>query len=417
MNLIPEYIINYYLEQIRLVVKMSIINDTSVEKTNNYIHDIFGDIYIKDFKIKKEALALFEKDKSFDIKIGFNIGSAELKKPLVMILMPSEEESIRIIGEVDQTERETNTVLEKNELERVKYFKTRYHLMIIHQNADVVVSVYRVLQSMFMLYSDEMIQSGFIDLTIGGADLIPEKNVDVPVHLYNRVLMLDFSYKNTLPYRVFETNAGILYSEGVPSLEIIEEGSENDEEVPEQVVLVSPDDNSIDVIFDNVDLEWGIINGDNITYHLQISTDPGIGSNPIFDQDGIKYTKFTVPNGILSSSIQYYWRVRAKNFSGYGVWSSVRCFTIQENSELPIAPVLVSPLGTIETNEIVDFVWEVGFRAESYDFQISSNENFTALLVDVNLTRTTFEYTFSSNGVYYWRVRSRNRYGVSEWVV
>jgi hypothetical protein len=79
------------------------------------------------------------------------------------------------------------------------------------------------------------------------------------------------------------------------------------------------------------------------------------------------------------------------------------------------APVLVSPIGSTEVLETVDFVWEVSARSESYDFQLATDSGFVNLLVDTNLETTTYEYTFTSNNTFYWRVRGRNTYGVSTW--
>ena len=90
------------------------------------------------------------------------------------------------------------------------------------------------------------------------------------------------------------------------------------------VTLTSPADGSTTVVYDNADLLWQSITG--MTYNLQVATDSGFTAL-VFDQDRIKYVNFTLPNGILSPGVQYYWRVRAFDGFKFGDWSDVRSFT------------------------------------------------------------------------------------------
>lgn len=186
--------------------------------------------------------------------------------------------------------------------------------------------------------------------------------------------------------------------------------------VPDQVILSSPADGSTTVAYDNADLAWTAITG--MTYMLQIAVDVNFNT-VIFEQDGIKYVNFTVPEGILSPDIQYYWRVRAWNKYQWGAWSTVRHFTTAEAVLIPEVPTLVSPADAITLTDYspINFQWNQSARAETYVFQIASDIAFTSLIVNqAGLTATTYIYTpLTSNTIRYWRVKAVNSHGESAW--
>jgi hypothetical protein len=151
------------------------------------------------------------------------------------------------------------------------------------------------------------------------------------------------------------------------------------------------------------------------SYEFQLSTDDGFNTIVIY-QRNIGTTSYTVPEDLeLTNGETYFWRVRSRNVDKFSEWSSIWSFVVNE-VVLPDAPVLVSPVSIDVTDSFtVDFIWEVSNRSNSYDFQLSDAPDFSNLLVDNNLTQTTYEYTFASNSSYYWRVRGKNTLGTSDW--
>lgn len=92
--------------------------------------------------------------------------------------------------------------------------------------------------------------------------------------------------------------------------------------LPDQVVLSSPADGLTSGPISGANFEWEAA-AHAETYHYQISTTSNFIS-PVFQQENLTYLKLAIPDGILNTDIQYYWRVRAKNNSGFGPWSEVR---------------------------------------------------------------------------------------------
>lgn len=95
---------------------------------------------------------------------------------------------------------------------------------------------------------------------------------------------------------------------------------------PAQITLSAPADGSSDIDGNNADFSWLTGDAEAIDYEIIISSNSDF-TDEIFRQDRLKYIKVTVPNDILSSSTEYFWKVRARGLSGSGAWSSSRSFT------------------------------------------------------------------------------------------
>ncbi len=84
-----------------------------------------------------------------------------------------------------------------------------------------------------------------------------------------------------------------------------------------------------------------------------------------------------------------------------------------------LPPTLVYPdSGSALVDIAPIFEWETSDYALTYHLQISENEEFTDLLVDLdNLVGLSYQYTsqFNYETQYYWRMRSRNGTYTSEW--
>ena len=82
----------------------------------------------------------------------------------------------------------------------------------------------------------------------------------------------------------------------------------------------------------------------------------------------------------------------------------------------PFKPILISPLFTNNESVNPTLIWAHSDSATSYNVQISSNRNFTALLIDSTVSDTSFHLSnLSENTIYYWRVNASNDYGTSDY--
>ncbi|MFC5270244.1 LamG-like jellyroll fold domain-containing protein [Adhaeribacter terreus] len=182
--------------------------------------------------------------------------------------------------------------------------------------------------------------------------------------------------------------------------------------VPDVPVLDLPANATAGVALPAV-LSWNaVLNA--ATYRVQVATSSGFGTI-ISDVSNIT-TLNSSPSG-LNYSTQYYWRVRAVNSSGTSSWSASRSFTTM-SIPMPVAPVLVAPvnLATGVSNPPA-LSWNAGDYAESYQFQVATTADFIATVADINnittLSRSVSGLNWSTQ--YFWRVRTVNSSGVSNW--
>ena len=139
------------------------------------------------------------------------------------------------------------------------------------------------------------------------------------------------------------------------------------------------------------------------------------GSNTVIYQTGLAVSSYTVPlDSVLTNGQSYSWKVRGWNAGGYGEWSSLYSFTVNDDPSAQV-PTLIEPLASTETSLTVTFLWTLSTNSTSYDIQIASDSGFSSLLVDTNVSKTSYEYTFNADGTYYWRVRGENSLGNSAW--
>jgi hypothetical protein len=180
---------------------------------------------------------------------------------------------------------------------------------------------------------------------------------------------------------------------------------------PDVPALVSPANGATNIAVDTT-FVWGASERAQ-NYQLQIAADEGF-TNLAVDMSGIADTSANV--GGLDYSTDYFWRVRAVNLAGASDWSSVRGF--RTIIQAPATVTLFSPSNgaqNIATDTLL--VWFVADRAESYHVQVSSESDFSDLVVD-SMGVTTNQMSLSDleeDTVYYWRVRGRNLNGFGNW--
>jgi photosystem II stability/assembly factor-like uncharacterized protein len=111
----------------------------------------------------------------------------------------------------------------------------------------------------------------------------------------------------------------------------------------------------------------------------------------------------------LSNITKYYWRVKAKNQIGWGIFSSVWNFTTIV--PIPIAPILISPLNNSTSNPInLSLIWTKPQYATGYNVVLATDAGFSNIVLnDSTLTDSVKALTnLAPLTTYYWKVRAKN---------
>src|SRR5690606_38042207 len=173
--------------------------------------------------------------------------------------------------------------------------------------------------------------------------------------------------------------------------------------------LVSPDDEATLVEL-NENLTWNEVEG-ALSYDVQVSTDNTFGNVvPINVTDGTSHQLTNLENETV-----YFWRVRSVNDGGVSEYSAHRSFTTIP--AISGVPTLVSPDDEATLVELNDnLTWNEVERALSY-FPTRRSSDLFGNVVPINVTDgTSHQLTNLENEtVYFWRVRSVNDGGVSEY--
>jgi len=179
--------------------------------------------------------------------------------------------------------------------------------------------------------------------------------------------------------------------------------------VPNVPVLTSPVDNAVRQSI-SLSLNWNTTMRAE-SYRLQVSTDRNFSS---FATDDSTLTTTSGQLTGLSNNTKYYWRVNAKNAGGTSAYSTVWNFTTIV--AIPDVPVLGSPVDNAVSQPTTLLLnWNTMPGADIYRLQVSTDQNFSLLVVDDStLTITSEQLTgLSNNTKYYWRVQAKNAGGTS----
>jgi hypothetical protein len=153
-------------------------------------------------------------------------------------------------------------------------------------------------------------------------------------------------------------------------------------------------------------LDWKTATGAK-SYQVQVSKVSNFAS-VVLDKKGLTATYFTLTTP-LTVNTAYYWRVRALGASGaWGKWSAVRKMNI-----LFPAPTLQSPTGSNPALSLTPkFDWSNAGGAVSYTLVVSTQANFSAPLINVNLETSEFDLTtpLPPATPIYWRVRANGKH-------
>jgi hypothetical protein len=176
-------------------------------------------------------------------------------------------------------------------------------------------------------------------------------------------------------------------------------------EVP---VLISPENDSYSNLTD-VELNWSNIRlADN--YHLIVSTDAEF-NNIIVDINDLEDNEYALND--LAFNTKHFWKVRASNNIYTGDWSDVWEFTTELQT-----PSLLSPANnSTRLNTELTLSWQQSVGAESYDVQVSEDQNFGSISIQNNSisTNSVSIQGLSPEKRYYWRVRANASDNHSQW--
>ncbi|MCX6132216.1 MAG: FG-GAP-like repeat-containing protein [Ignavibacteriales bacterium] len=177
--------------------------------------------------------------------------------------------------------------------------------------------------------------------------------------------------------------------------------------LPSTVMLSLPADGSVGVAV-NPMVSWNGVMGAAV-YHLELSTSPSFTVLVLEDSTSVTTSRQLAG---LQNNTTYYWRMHGKNAAGDGPYSSTWSFTTIIAA--PLAAVLQSPGNTATgITTAPTLIWSILSTATSYDLQVSSDVNFSSLVVDDTTLLGTSKQMgpLQNNTTYYWRVRGKNAGG------
>lgn len=147
---------------------------------------------------------------------------------------------------------------------------------------------------------------------------------------------------------------------------------------------------------------WAPVSGAT-HYELQAYKTPQfLKGDELFVASKVPGTSIT--GDVVTSFQDVYWRVRANDDNNVGLWSDVKSF-----KTTVAAPLMKSPLdGSTEVLRGITIEWASFTAATSYNLQISKNDSFTDIELDVSDIKDIALTTILSsyNTKYYYRVRT-----------
>jgi len=183
---------------------------------------------------------------------------------------------------------------------------------------------------------------------------------------------------------------------------------------PDEPVLIFPHNNTEGWNTD-VQVKWTASARASL-YHLQVSEMDDF-QKCLVDLDNIVETSY--PLTTLENAKFYYWRVSALNDNGTSNWSDTWSFRTIASAPTETAQLQQPPDGSKDVPTVINFSWTPIPRAEIYEIQIASNEQFDTsniILADSNLSSNSkYVTTLPYNTELFWRVRGGNEAGKGPW--
>ncbi|MDQ1266896.1 MAG: type sorting protein [Bacteroidota bacterium] len=145
-------------------------------------------------------------------------------------------------------------------------------------------------------------------------------------------------------------------------------------------------------------------------YRVQLASDTGF-TKIIMDSTNITGLNIFTPK--LDYYKKYYWRVMALAPKNWSDWSEIRSFTTI------IAPpkLRLPPDKSMDLDRSITFFWDTTAGGVNYEIEIASDSIYQAVIfkgeteTDTSHKINLLEY----NTRYFWHIRSRYKYGTSDW--
>ena len=180
-----------------------------------------------------------------------------------------------------------------------------------------------------------------------------------------------------------------------------------------QVSLLSPADD----FYTNAttfNLNWQALTGAT-GYDLEINN--VTTSTNVVSQSNINTTTYTVTNASISQDAKYEWKVKPVLTGGTPSTFNTRYFYIDRIA--PNQPINSSPVnnGTATVSTNVTFAWTMPADSGTiqstidYSIEFASDAAFTAIIQTSSATSTTFQQSFTAAGIYYWRIKAKDKAG------
>ncbi|KLT68388.1 MULTISPECIES: hypothetical protein [Flavobacterium] len=175
----------------------------------------------------------------------------------------------------------------------------------------------------------------------------------------------------------------------------------------QQVILKSPENDKF-VNFINVTLHWDALNYAS-SYNVKVVntvTGREVYSNPNITDTSITLNLLTLEDG------NYEWRLKAKNIDSETKQYAARKFNIDTTNPNQPKNILPADNSTQTINSSMNYTWsipnDVGSAKSpiSYIVEFSNDVDFNIIMLTQNSDSTTLQQSFSTAGVYYWRIRA-----------
>lgn len=180
----------------------------------------------------------------------------------------------------------------------------------------------------------------------------------------------------------------------------------------QQVILLSPENDKF-LNFRNVTLNWETLKNAT-TYSIKLVNTAN--SQEVYSKTDIADTSLTLDLPTLADGT-YEWRIKAKNADTETKQYSARKFNI--DTTIPNQPKNTLPVdsSTQIANSGVSYTWSIATDVGnvkspiSYIVEFATDIDFNTIVQTQNSTTTTLQQTFSTTGIYYWRVRAIDEAG------
>ncbi|MFA6978909.1 MAG: T9SS type A sorting domain-containing protein [Ignavibacteriaceae bacterium] len=167
-----------------------------------------------------------------------------------------------------------------------------------------------------------------------------------------------------------------------------------------------------------------VANNGYLTMNIEGDNSSGVGQIALLDSTGVGDPLIFNGTNVFPSVISFItqpgtYYIRVRGLATNNSWQHPYSLSV-EFTELgiPLAPVLLTPPnGSMNIAQNTTLNWESVLDASIFNLQVSTNQNFSNLIVDAsNVVSPSYYLTnLGLNTMYYWRVNSKNTMGTSNW--